>query len=84
MTRGGYSTHIVLCERFALHLPPNLPMDAAAPLLCAGGRGGRLRAGLLWLLSGGGASSGSVSSGVGESRHGSVQARRVVSVAALG
>ena len=35
-TRGGYSTHIVLPESFALHLPANLPMDAAAPLLCAG------------------------------------------------
>ncbi|PRW50837.1 putative mannitol dehydrogenase [Chlorella sorokiniana] len=36
ITRGGYSTHIVVQESFALHLPANLPMDAAAPLLCAG------------------------------------------------
>ena len=26
----------MLCCRFVLHVPENLPMDAAAPLLCAG------------------------------------------------
>ncbi|KAL4447874.1 hypothetical protein ABPG75_005093 [Micractinium tetrahymenae] len=36
ITRGGYSTHLVVNEKFVLHLPANLPMDAAAPLLCAG------------------------------------------------
>ncbi|EFN56723.1 hypothetical protein CHLNCDRAFT_22031, partial [Chlorella variabilis] len=36
ITRGGYSTHIVVNEKFVLHLPDGLPMDAAAPLLCAG------------------------------------------------
>lgn len=36
ITMGGYSTHVVLHQKFALHLPANLPMDAAAPLLCAG------------------------------------------------
>ncbi|KAL3147122.1 hypothetical protein ABBQ38_015079 [Trebouxia sp. C0009 RCD-2024] len=35
-THGGYSTHIVVVDRFVLHLPENLPMDASAPLLCAG------------------------------------------------
>ncbi|NJP36052.1 NAD(P)-dependent alcohol dehydrogenase [Alkalicoccus luteus] len=35
-TQGGYSTHIVVTEDFVLHIPENLPLDAAAPLLCAG------------------------------------------------
>ena len=35
-TYGGYSTHIVCKERYVLHIPKNLPLDAAAPLLCAG------------------------------------------------
>ena len=35
-TQGGYSTHIVVDEKFALKFPENLPMDAGAPLLCAG------------------------------------------------
>lgn len=35
-TQGGYSTHIMVSDRFVLHLPENLPMNAAAPLLCAG------------------------------------------------
>lgn len=36
MTRGGYSTHYVITQDFALHIPDNLPLEAAAPLLCAG------------------------------------------------
>lgn len=35
-TYGGYSTHIVVHEDFVLRIPDNLPLDAAAPLLCAG------------------------------------------------
>ncbi|PSC75052.1 8-hydroxygeraniol dehydrogenase-like [Micractinium conductrix] len=35
-TQGGYSTHYVVDKDFALHVPKNLPLDAAAPLLCAG------------------------------------------------
>lgn len=35
-TYGGYSTHIVVHEDFVLKIPENLPLDAAAPLLCAG------------------------------------------------
>lgn len=35
-TQGGYSTHYVIDKRYALHVPDNLPLDAAAPLLCAG------------------------------------------------
>lgn len=36
MTQGGYSTHIVVDEHFVLKVPKNLPLDAVAPLLCAG------------------------------------------------
>ncbi|MGQ3891900.1 NAD(P)-dependent alcohol dehydrogenase [Legionella sp. CNM-4043-24] len=36
MNQGGYSTAIVVNEDFVLRLPDNLPLDAAAPLLCAG------------------------------------------------
>jgi D-arabinose 1-dehydrogenase-like Zn-dependent alcohol dehydrogenase len=36
MTMGGYSTHMVVNEKFVLRFPDNLPMDAGAPLLCAG------------------------------------------------
>lgn len=36
MTQGGYSTHIVVTEDFALHIPENMGLDVAAPLLCAG------------------------------------------------
>jgi uncharacterized zinc-type alcohol dehydrogenase-like protein len=36
VTQGGYSTHIVVDERYVLRIPKNLPPDAAAPLLCAG------------------------------------------------
>lgn len=35
-TYGGYSTYIVCKERYVLHIPKNLPLDGAAPLLCAG------------------------------------------------
>jgi len=35
-TYGGYSDHIVVKEGYALSIPENLPLDAAAPLLCAG------------------------------------------------
>ncbi|MDT0308096.1 NAD(P)-dependent alcohol dehydrogenase [Streptomyces sp. DSM 44917] len=35
-TYGGYSTHIVVHERYVLRIPDALPLDAAAPLLCAG------------------------------------------------
>jgi len=36
MTYGGYSKSIVVDERFVLHVPSNLDLAAAAPLLCAG------------------------------------------------
>ncbi len=36
LTQGGYSTRIVVDEDFVLRLPDNLPMNAMAPLLCAG------------------------------------------------
>ncbi|PTY06775.1 hydroxyacid dehydrogenase [Verrucomicrobia bacterium LW23] len=35
-TYGGYSESIVVDEHFALRMPANLPLAAAAPLLCAG------------------------------------------------
>jgi alcohol dehydrogenase (NADP+) len=35
-TYGGYSTHIVVNENYVLRIPSNLPLDRAAPLLCAG------------------------------------------------
>ena len=35
-TQGGYSTGIVVHEDFVLRMPKNLPLDEAAPLLCAG------------------------------------------------
>ncbi|MFB2550365.1 NAD(P)-dependent alcohol dehydrogenase [Ensifer soli] len=35
-TYGGYSDHIVVKEGYVLSIPENLPLDAAAPLLCAG------------------------------------------------
>ena len=35
-THGGYSTHIVVTERFVLRIPAEIPLDRAAPLLCAG------------------------------------------------
>ncbi|ARG96505.1 NAD(P)-dependent alcohol dehydrogenase [Legionella micdadei] len=36
LTQGGYSTKIVVDENYVLRLPGNLPLDASAPLLCAG------------------------------------------------
>lgn len=35
-TKGGYSDRIVVDQRFVLHIPDNLDLAAAAPLLCAG------------------------------------------------
>jgi uncharacterized zinc-type alcohol dehydrogenase-like protein len=35
-TMGGYSTAIVADENYVLRMPAHLPLDAAAPLLCAG------------------------------------------------
>lgn len=35
-TYGGYSDSIVVKEGYVLSIPGNLPLDAAAPLLCAG------------------------------------------------
>lgn len=35
-TQGGYSTIMMADQKFVLHIPENLPKDAAAPLLCAG------------------------------------------------
>ena len=35
-TFGGYSSHIVVDESYALSIPENIPMANAAPLLCAG------------------------------------------------
>lgn len=35
-TQGGYSNQIVVDENYILRIPGNLPLDAAAPLLCAG------------------------------------------------
>ncbi|XP_011097458.1 probable mannitol dehydrogenase [Sesamum indicum] len=35
-TYGGYSDIMVANEHFVVHIPDNLPLDAAAPLLCAG------------------------------------------------
>ncbi|XP_045789753.1 probable cinnamyl alcohol dehydrogenase 6 [Trifolium pratense] len=36
ITYGGYSQMLVVDYRYVVHIPENLPMDAAAPLLCAG------------------------------------------------
>jgi uncharacterized zinc-type alcohol dehydrogenase-like protein len=35
-TMGGYSNIITVDENYVLRMPENLPLDAAAPLLCAG------------------------------------------------
>ncbi|WP_406145161.1 NAD(P)-dependent alcohol dehydrogenase [Streptomyces anulatus] len=35
-TYGGYSTHLVVAETFALSIPEGIALDEAAPLLCAG------------------------------------------------
>lgn len=36
LTYGGYSKHITVDENYVLSIPKNLPLDKAAPLLCAG------------------------------------------------
>lgn len=36
ITYGGYSTQITVAQDFVVGIPENLPLDAAAPLLCAG------------------------------------------------
>jgi uncharacterized zinc-type alcohol dehydrogenase-like protein len=36
LTYGGYSTRITVDENYVLRIPANLPLDKAAPLLCAG------------------------------------------------
>lgn len=36
ITYGGYSESIVVDQHFVLHVPSNLPLAGAAPLLCAG------------------------------------------------
>ncbi len=36
ITQGGYSTNIVVRDHFAVHIPEHIPLQEAAPLLCAG------------------------------------------------
>jgi len=36
LTYGGYSDTMVANERYIIHFPENIPLDASAPLLCAG------------------------------------------------
>ncbi|WP_119697703.1 NAD(P)-dependent alcohol dehydrogenase [Microbacterium halotolerans] len=36
ITQGGYSTHVVVDEKFVLRMPESIPYEQAAPLLCAG------------------------------------------------
>ncbi|KAF3339828.1 putative mannitol dehydrogenase [Carex littledalei] len=36
VTYGGYSDMIVVNQDFVIHMPKDLPLDKAAPLLCAG------------------------------------------------
>lgn len=36
ITKGGYSTKVVVTEHFVLSIPDGLELDVAAPLLCAG------------------------------------------------
>nr|WTB28658.1 NAD(P)-dependent alcohol dehydrogenase [Streptomyces sp. NBC_00830] len=36
VTQGGYSTSIVVDEKYVLRIPDGLSLDVAAPLLCAG------------------------------------------------
>ncbi|XP_021800284.1 probable mannitol dehydrogenase isoform X1 [Prunus avium] len=36
ITYGGYSDFMVTGEGFVIHIPDNIPLDGAAPLLCAG------------------------------------------------
>ncbi len=35
-TYGGYSERITVLERFVVHIPDSMPLEKAAPLLCAG------------------------------------------------
>ena len=35
-TQGGYSQSITVAEKFVFRIPDNIPLDKAAPLLCAG------------------------------------------------
>ncbi len=35
-TQGGYSTHIVVDQDYVLKVPPKMPLERVAPLLCAG------------------------------------------------
>ena len=35
-TQGGYSTKVTVDEHFVVRIPEGLPLDGAAPLLCAG------------------------------------------------
>jgi cinnamyl-alcohol dehydrogenase len=36
ITKGGYSSHIVVHERYCYKIPDGYPLEKAAPLLCAG------------------------------------------------
>ncbi|KAL7240167.1 hypothetical protein ACSBR2_005940 [Camellia fascicularis] len=36
ITKGGYSSHIVVHERYCFRIPNDYPLALAAPLLCAG------------------------------------------------
>ncbi len=36
VTQGGYSTQIVVDERFVLRVPSSIPLEAAGPIMCAG------------------------------------------------
>ena len=36
ITQGGYSDLVVVDEHFVISIPDGLPLEAAAPLLCAG------------------------------------------------
>lgn len=36
ITQGGYASNIVVRDHFAVHIPKNIPLEHAAPLLCAG------------------------------------------------
>lgn len=36
ISQGGYSNNIVVRDHFAVHIPEHIPLEQAAPLLCAG------------------------------------------------
>jgi len=36
ITQGGYSRQVVVTEAFVVRIPDSIPLDVAAPLLCAG------------------------------------------------